>query len=340
MLKLLSPTALRSYPPGLALVVGIGVVAWALQEGARLLLGFTYIEAIVLAIILGMAWRFFVGLPAQYQPGVAFAAKPVLEFAIVLLGVSIFLPDLLRAGAPLLVAILLTVSAGLLVGTLIGRTLGLNSRLAILIAVGNAICGNSAIAAVAPVVKAEPDDVASAIAVTAVLGILVVLGLPLLIPLLGLTLYNYGVIAGMTVYAVPQVLAATMAVSAVSAQVGTLVKLVRVLLLGPVVVGVSMLHNRGEGRVAVQITRYIPWFIWGFILLAVARSVGLLPGQWAEGLREVSRWLTVGSMAALGLGVNMRALARVGPSVALAVLGSLALMLAAAIGTVFALGIQ
>jgi uncharacterized integral membrane protein (TIGR00698 family) len=116
--------------------------------------------------------------------------------------------------------------------------------MAILVACGNAICGNSAIAAVAPVIGAEAKDIAAAIAFTAVLGVLMVLGLPLFVPLAGMTDNQYGVLAGLTVYAVPQVLAATVPVSLLSTQVGTLVKLVRVLMLGPVVVVFSLIAPR------------------------------------------------------------------------------------------------
>ena len=113
--------------------------------------------------------------------------------------------------------------------------------MAILVACGNSICGNSAIAAVAPVIGADSDDVASSISFTAVLGVIVVLTLPLLVPILHLSLTQYGVLAGLTVYAVPQVLAATLPIGALSNQVGTVVKLVRVLMLGPVVLGFSLL---------------------------------------------------------------------------------------------------
>ena len=120
--------------------------------------------------------------------------------------------------------------------------------MSVLVACGNSICGNSAIAAVAPVIGARADDVASSIAFTAVLGVVVVLGLPLLVPVLDLSLTQYGTLAGLTVYAVPQVLAATVPVSAISAQLGTLVKLVRVLMLGPVVVLLPVLVVRREFR--------------------------------------------------------------------------------------------
>ena len=119
--------------------------------------------------------------------------------------------------------------------------------MSVLIACGNSICrGNSAIAAVAPVIGADSDDVASSISFTAVLGVVVVLGLPLLVPLLRLSLTQYGVLAGLTVYAVPQVLAATLPIGALSNQVGTVIKLVRVLMLGPVVLGFSLFGTQAS----------------------------------------------------------------------------------------------
>jgi uncharacterized membrane protein YadS len=180
------------------------------------------------------------------------------------------------------------------------------------------------------VIGAEREDVASSIAFTAVLGVVVVLGLPLLRPLLGYGNYQYGVLAGMTVYAVPQVLAATFPVSALSGEVGTLVKLVRVLLLGPVVVFFSFRHRR-IGTQKLNPASFVPWFIAGFLVLAAARSLGAIPPGVAGVVREVSRWLTVAAMAALGLGVDVRALRQVGPRVMLAVIASLSVMLTASV---------
>src|SRR5690606_31975522 len=122
--------------------------------------------------------------------------------------------------------------------------------LALLIACGNAICGNSAIAAVAPVIRAEREQVASAIAFTAVLGVVAVLGLPLLIAPLALSDTEYGVLAGLTVYAVPQVIAAAFPVSVAAGQMATLVKLARVLLLGPVVLLLALLHRQPSAGAA------------------------------------------------------------------------------------------
>ena len=157
--------------------------------------------------------------------------------------------------------------------------------MAILVACGNSICGNSAIAAVAPVIGADGDDIASSISFTAVLGVIVVLTLPLLVPVLHLSLTQYGVLAGLTVYAVPQVLAATLPIGALSNQVGTVIKLVRVLMLGPVVLAISLLagglrpaHNKSN-RARPALHELVPWFIVGFLLLMLARSLGLIPAS-------------------------------------------------------------
>jgi uncharacterized integral membrane protein (TIGR00698 family) len=326
------------------LCVAIAAVASLVQYGEERVVGHAIIEAIVVAILLGMGVRTIRAPAPRYEPGIAFSAKQVLEFAVFLLGASVNLPELLRAGPALLGGIILIVALALAFGYTMGRAFGLAPKLAVLVACGNAICGNSAIAAVAPVIGANPDDVASSIAFTAVLGVVMVLGLPLLITPLTLSHYQYGVVAGMSVYAVPQVLAATFPVSALSGEVGTLVKLVRVLMLGPVVLFFSVIvRRRARARGNAQrlaIGKLVPWFIVGFIVLALLRSTGVIPVAVAAPVRELSRLLTIVAMAALGLGVDVRAVARAGSRVSLTVVMSLAAMLLMSIGMIALLGIR
>ena len=158
-----------------------------------------------------------------------------------MLGASVSAAAIMALGPILIVGIVCIVTIAIGTSYCICRLLGLPQRMAILVACGNSISGNSAIAAVAPVIGADGNDVASSISFTAVLGVVVVLTLPLLAPVLHLSLTQYGVLAGLTVYAVPQVLAATLPIGALSNQVGTVIKLVRVLMLGPVVLGFSLL---------------------------------------------------------------------------------------------------
>jgi uncharacterized integral membrane protein (TIGR00698 family) len=296
------------------------MLAQVLQGAETYFAGQAYFEALVLAILLGLLLR-AVWTPGEFwQPGILFSAKVLLEVAVVTLGAAVSIRTVLRLGLPLLGGIVVVVALAILSSFAMGRLLALRPRLALLVACGNSICGNSAIAAVAPVIGASAEDITSAIAFTAVLGVLVVLLLPLLVPVLALSLTQYGVLAGLTVYAVPQVLAATLPIGALSNQVGTVVKLVRVLMLGPVILVLSLFF-RAQAR--PKLHELVPWFILGFLGLLGVRSAGLIPVALLGPIKEVAAALTTVSMAALGLGVDFRQLARAGMRVSAAVTLSL-----------------
>ena len=191
-------TRRRALVPGVVLCIALALLSSVLQYAEERLVGHAIIEGLVIAILLGMLVRAIRPPDASYEPGIDFSAKQLLELAIVLLGASVNLPELLRAGPALLGGIVTIVASRSPFGYSIGRVFGLAPKLAVLVAVGNAICGNSAIAAVAPVIGADARDVASSIAFTAMLGVVVVLGLPLLIGPLALSHYQYGVLAGLT----------------------------------------------------------------------------------------------------------------------------------------------
>ena len=295
----------------------------------------------MIAILLGMAIRAGWQPSERWRSGIAFSAKQLLEVAVMLLGASVSFAAIVASGYLLVAAIAATVVIMLAVSYGLSRMLGLPTKLSILIACGNSICGNSAIAAVAPVIGADGDDVASSISFTAILGVLMVLGLPLLIPLLSLSATQYGILAGLTVYAVPQVLAATVPAGIVSTQIGTLVKLVRVLMLGPIVVGLSLVaahrrkrHTDATRAVAISPFKLVPWFIIGFLVLTALRSLQLVPDIVVAPVTKTAGILTVLSMAALGLGVDVRVLSTVGGRVTAAVTLSLLLLLGLSIGLV------
>lgn len=331
--------------PGLAVAVVLAVVAWLIGRGL-IAAGITAIEALVIALIGGMVVRLAWRPGAIFGPGLGFASKGLLEVAIVLLGASLSFTDLGAASLKLLVYAVVTIAAVLGAALVIGRRLGLGLRLSALVGVGNAICGNSAIAAIAPVLRATKQEIASAIALTAALSVGVVLLLPLTAPLFGLTDRQYGVLAGLTVYAVPQVVAASFAVSTESGDIGSLVKLLRVLAIGPVVAGAAWLMARdvthpgpaqGEPPVSrLSLGRAVPWFVTGFLLLASLRTVDVIPASIGDGVREVSRVLTIVAMAALGLSVDLSSVRKSGRAVATLVL--LLTALSIAVGLVLVLG--
>ncbi|MDQ2103625.1 YeiH family protein [Azospirillum isscasi] len=352
MPQLPAPSPCPSLPalmPGVLLCSGVGLAALALQSLEERLFGQAWLEALVLAILIGVAVRSAWTPGRRWAAGTDFSAKTLLEVAVMLLGASIDPATVLAAGPGLVAGIAGVVVLALAVSYGIGRLLGLPPRMAMLVACGNSICGNSAIAATAPVIGADGDDVAAAIAFTAVLGVLVVLGLPLLVPLLGLSAMQYGVFAGLTVYAVPQILAATAPIGALSVQVGTLVKLLRVLMLGPVVVALALMAKPGgdagggaggSGRSRPPLRRLVPWFILGFLALAGLRAAGVIPEAALTASRTAAGVLTVLSMAALGLGVDVRMLSRAGLRVTAAAVLSLAALGVIGLGLIRLLGIM
>lgn len=335
--------------PGLLLCVGVTGLALIAQQAEAALSGRAWLEAVVLAILIGTGVRTIWTPPALFVPGVHFASKMVLEIAVALLGVTISFHTILAAGAPLLLGIVATVALSITGSFLLGRLFALPWRMAMLVACGNSICGNSAIAAVAPVIDAEGDDVAAAIAFTAVLGVAVVLLLPLIAGHLHLNPTAGGALAGLTVYAVPQVLAAAAPMGGAAVQFGTLVKLVRVLMLGPVVATLSLIMA-GRSTVPVAsaaakprwhlaaITHFLPWFILAFLAAAALRSLGVLPDSVVGPASRSANLLTIVAMAGLGLSTDLRQVMAAGLRVtavvtlSLLLLGGIALLLLWAVG--------
>jgi uncharacterized integral membrane protein (TIGR00698 family) len=324
--------------PGLLLSLAVTLAAEAGERLETLLFGRAWLEALVLAIILGALWRHFARPGGQFRAGIAWSGKFLLEVAVVLLGASISAAAVAGAGPVFVLAIAGVVIASIIVSYAVGKLLRLDHKTALLVACGNSICGNSAIAAVAPVIDADGDEIAASIAFTAVLGVAAVLLMPWLCGALGFDFRQYGVFAGLTVYAVPQVLAATVPVSALSAQVGTLTKLVRVLMLGPVIFGIALLMRR-PGAARPRLGHLVPWFIVGFLAAMGLRSFDLIP-QAAQGpIGLIANALTVVSMAALGLGVDLRAVAASGGRVMAAASISLLLLCGGAVVVIRSLGI-
>ncbi len=305
---------LVSLVPGVVVTAVLGGTAVLLARGLAARFPQAGVDAVVLAILLGIAARALWHPPAWAHGGIALAAKPLLEVAIVCLGLATDVRWMARAGGMLATAIVLTTIVALGAGVLWGRIFGLPRSHALLVASGNAICGNSAIAAVASVIGAKREETASAVAYTAILSLALVLTLPFVRSWLVLSDLSYGVATGLTVYAVPQVLAAAYPVSVQSGQVGTVVKLVRVLMLIPLVTIVAMLERKVAHHQGVKVPwgRVVPWYVLGFLAATALRSSELVPAVVASGAQQASHLLTVISMAALGLGVEVELLRRVG----------------------------
>ncbi len=329
---------------GLLLTTAIAIAAYQLHD----LLGLP-IDSMLIAIVIGMVIRNTVGLPARFVPGVKTAVMSLTSIGIVLMGAKLDFHDIARTSTTALLISVVCVGVALVLTIGLCRRMGVSEKLGTLIGVGTAICGSSAIAVAAPVIEADDRDTAFAITTVTLFGMVAVFVLPLLGNALGLDETEFGVWAGTSVHAVPQVVAAGFAYGPTAGEVATIVKLARVLLLAPVVIGLAIWYGRKKrAQHVAHVTRIgsigtlVPPFIVGFLVLALANTLHLLPDftlhlrdsfLWDGGdkkivlaklVTQISGFLLAISMAGVGLGVDVRGLARVG-------LGALYIGLASAV---------
>lgn len=326
--------------PGLLLVGAVAVLAvWihALPFAPFTIDGRHPVDSLLVAVVLGVALRNLVALPAACTAGVQYSVQSLLPAAIVLMGAKLDFSEVLRASGQALAISLLCVAVAMVLTLALCRWVGVRAKLAMLIAVGTAICGGTAIAVTAPAIEAEEDDTAFAIATITLFGLLAIFAFPVLGELLGLDQTQFGVWAGVAIHATPQVMAAAYSYGVDAGDTAVIVKLVRVLLLAPLLVGIGAWYAREQRRhqqayVAQRpsLTTLFPPFIAGFLLLALAHSLHLLPDftlhlqdspLWgaqslpitmAEAVTSVSSFLITAAMVGVGLGVNLRSLARLG----------------------------
>lgn len=319
-----TPVKARPSPwPGYLLALAVAAVAFALHSLPFGLLRMT--SGAILAIILGLAVRNLFSIPPAMVDAAKTMAKRLIPITIVLTGAGLNLGAIAGVGLPGIGVTVLSMGVAMGAAYFAGRVLGLWRRTAVLIGAGTAICGNSAIVAVAPLIDAEDDDVLLSMATINLLGLVLMFASPLAGRLLGLSDQAFGVWAGSTIHAVPQVVAAGFTYSEKAGALATLVKLVRVALLAPLVFVLAAVYARHHTtRMRVHYTRLIPIFIWGFIAMSLLNTAGLLPVlefgntgtllrvPLSHALSQAGNWILTLAMAAMGLEVDLRFLSQVG----------------------------
>jgi uncharacterized integral membrane protein (TIGR00698 family) len=261
----------------------------------------THVSALLLVILLGIAWKSVAPVPAALLPGIRVAQRPVLRWAVAGLGFRLSLSELWRIGAPALVVVTVSTFATLAFGWWIARRLGVGERLGLLLGVGSAICGASAVVAADSVVQGEKQDAPVAMGVITLLGTIGIVLYPLLAHGLAMRPFLYGVWDGASLHEMAQVVAAGFGVSEEAARVATVVKLARIALLAPVVLylGWSLRHaHRTAGRAQVAA---VPWFLVLFLGCAVVNSLGWIPAGPLDLVRRADLWLLCVGMAGVGL---------------------------------------
>jgi uncharacterized integral membrane protein (TIGR00698 family) len=294
--------------PGLLAAAAIALFATLL---ARLV---PLAGAPVLAIVLGIGLRSLLPLPHAVHAGFAFSAKYVLQSAIVVSGFGLSLAAVAQTGWETLPVTIGTIAVALVLAPIAGRMLKVGTVLEHLVGVGTAICGASAIAAVASVIEPLETDVALAIATIFFYNIVAVLTFPALGGLLHLTQSQFGVWAGTAINDTSSVVAAGYAFGPEAGQHATIVKLARATFILPVVAIVAIVHARSQrsGSVRVPWHRVVPWFIAWFVVAACVNTTGIVPDRWHPGITQTSTFLICVALAAIGVQTEVARLARSG----------------------------
>lgn len=308
--KLSSRAALAS---GIAVCAAIAVAAWA--AGAMVPL----IGAPIIAILIGLI---IANIPAAARAVAPLRIKEVSGYAlrtgIVLLGATLSLGDVARTGLVSLAVLAVTMTAGLLFAALVGKSMGVDWRMRCLIGVGTTICGASAIAAVAPVIRAKSEEIAYAIPVIFLFNMLAVVIFPLLGHAIGLSNYGFGMWAGTAVNDTSAVVAAGFGFSQAAGEYATIVKLTRTTLIIPITLILGLLmpwldpdHPDSGGHLAVRVRKAVPTFIGLFVIASLINTLGLI-GPLAPTVQIVARFVFVLALAGVGLQCGWRAFAGAG----------------------------
>jgi len=284
----------------------------------------TYVAAIpfvgvagplTLALLIGGAWALIRGADFDLRPGAAFAGKTLLRVGIVLIGARLDFGLIVSAGPQVVLIAALMITFGIVVIERLGDALGVDPRMRLLLAVGQSICGASAVGAIAPIIAAEEAEVSVSVALCGIVGSVGAALFSLTEVLVHMPARAYGLLAGATLHEVAQVIAAAFAGGQAAGNLGTLEKLTRVTFLAPVAVLIGLMFGPAEsnGGLLSRVRRVrVPWFVIGFLIVAAATSLHLIPGVVGSAVASTGMFLMVMAMAGMGISLDFAAIRRVG----------------------------
>jgi len=264
------------------------------------------VGAPVFSILLGLTIASIRPLPASFEPGIAFASKMLLQWSIVLLGAHLSLSEIVHGGLASLPVMLGTLIVVLAVAYAVGRLLGIDRDLRRLLAIGTAICGGSAIAALSGVIDVDRSDVAYALGTIFAFNVVAVLTFPALGHLFGFSQSAFGLWAGTAINDTSSVVAAAFAYGTAAGSAAVVVKLTRTLLIVPIVGYYAWRRIAAHEGGPIDWIAIVPWFILWFIIAAAIDSLGWIPGAWQDPLQQVALFTIVVALAGVGLSSDLR----------------------------------
>lgn len=307
---------IRRNGPGILACLCIAVPAWFLGRT------FEVVGGPVFAILLGMVMALFWKEQGQARAGITFTSKKILQLAVVLLGFGMNLSSVAKVGAQSLPIILSTITTSLVAAFVLHKLLHMDAKISTLIGVGSSICGGSAIAATAPVIGADDEEIAQSISVIFLFNVLAALTFPTLGGMLGLSNEGFGLFAGTAVNDTSSVTAAAAAWDGIhgsnTLDTAAIVKMTRTLAIIPITLVLAFLRTRQEEKsvqgtgVTVSLKKIFPWFVLFFVLASVVTTLLPLPAAVTGFLKSASKFFIVMAMAAIGLNTDVVKLVRTG----------------------------
>ena len=311
---------IRKLAPGLALCLVLAIPCWLLGKA------FPVVGGPVFAILLGMVIALFYREHGAAKAGIAYTSKKVLQYAVILLGFGMNLSEIAKVGVTSLPIILSTISTSLIVSFLLYKLMHMPANISTLIGVGSSICGGSAIAATAPVIGADDEEIAQSISVIFLFNVAAALIFPTLGGMLGLSNEGFGLFAGTAVNDTSSVTATAAAwdgmhPGANTLDQATIVKLTRTLAIIPITLALAIWRTArarrtgGGQQSSFSLKKVFPFFILFFVLASVittaATSFGV-PSSVFQPFKELSKFFIIMAMAAIGLNTDLIKLVRTG----------------------------
>jgi uncharacterized integral membrane protein (TIGR00698 family) len=304
---------MKLHSPGILVALCIALVAS--YAGSA----FPLIGGAVFGILIGIIAGTVMTLSPAMAPGLNFTSKKILQWAVMILGSGLGLGQVYATGAASLIIILVTISSALLVAVVAGKVLRVPFNLKSLIGVGTAICGGSAIAAVAPVIEAEDQEISYAISTVFMFNVVAVFIFPPLGHLLGMTQEGFGLFAGTAINDTSSVVAAGYTFGNAAGDYATVVKLTRTLMIIPIALAFVAVMIRRKRAVhqnagtSFTIAGIFPWFILGFLVMSAVNTSGILGPHVIAFLKETGKFFIVMALSSIGLKTDLKKMLATGP---------------------------
>lgn len=301
---------IKDITPGILFTLFLAIVAYILGGF------FPVLGGAIFGILIGVFINNVFDLSTSLVSGIDFVLKKILKLAIILLGFSFQLMDILIVGKSSIIIVLVSVLTGLILTYFIGRLFGLRGNTSLLIGSGTAICGSTAIVTISPIIKAKEEEMTYAINTIFAFNVLAILFYPMIANLLNMSDYYFGIWAGAAIHDTSSVVAAGYAFSDEAGEISVVVKLVRTLMLIPLALFIAIFYSlKMKGKTSAgntKLHKIFPYFILIFVGVAILNSVFNIPETFTSSMGWLAKFFIVMVMVSVGLKTDVKKITQVG----------------------------